>query len=74
MLLSTEERRTLIQEGLPVPTKLPLSKQEEEALKIVRRKIKNKVCAFSLGEGGSTFALGGGAIDRKGNRCSFLHE
>ena len=32
-----------MQEGFPVPTKLPLMREEEEALKIVRRKIKNKV-------------------------------
>lgn len=38
-----EEKKTLIQEGFPVPTKLPLVREEEEALKIVRRKIKNKV-------------------------------
>ncbi|CAD6195605.1 unnamed protein product [Caenorhabditis auriculariae] len=43
--LSAEERRTLIQEGYPIPTRLPLSKNEEEALKIVRRKIKNKLSA-----------------------------
>lgn len=43
--LSAEERRTLIQEGYPVPTRLPLTKSEEEALKIVRRKIKNKLSA-----------------------------
>ncbi|XGW12726.1 hypothetical protein V3C99_013410 [Haemonchus contortus] len=43
--LSAEERRTLLQEGYPVPTRLPLSKAEEESLKIVRRKIKNKLSA-----------------------------
>lgn len=43
--LSAEERRTLVQEGYPVPTRLPLSKAEEESLKIVRRKIKNKLSA-----------------------------
>lgn len=41
--LSAEEKRTLLQEGYALPTRLPLSKSEEEALKIVRRKIKNKV-------------------------------
>ncbi|KAK5984904.1 Cyclic AMP response element-binding protein A [Trichostrongylus colubriformis] len=43
--LSSEEKRTLLQEGYPVPTRLPLSKAEEESLKIVRRKIKNKLSA-----------------------------
>lgn len=43
--LSAEEKRTLIQEGYGLPTRLPLTKSEEEALKIVRRKIKNKLSA-----------------------------
>ena len=43
LILSEEEKRTLISEGYPIPTKLPLTKQEEKNLKKVRRKIKNKV-------------------------------
>lgn len=43
LTLTEEEKRTLIAEGYPVPTKLPLTKQEEKSLKKVRRKIKNKV-------------------------------
>lgn len=43
--LSAEERRTLQQEGLEIPTKLPLTKKQEEDLKVVRRKIKNKLSA-----------------------------
>uniref|UniRef100_A0A915DK04 BZIP domain-containing protein n=1 Tax=Ditylenchus dipsaci TaxID=166011 RepID=A0A915DK04_9BILA len=43
--LSSEEKRTLLQEGYTLPTRLPLSRDEEEALKIARRKIKNKLSA-----------------------------
>ena len=34
-----------MQEGYRLPTKLPLTREEEEALKLVRRKIKNKLSA-----------------------------
>ena len=43
LLLTEEEKRTLISEGYPIPAKLPLNKQEEKNLKKIRRKIKNKV-------------------------------
>ncbi|XP_060942154.1 cyclic AMP-responsive element-binding protein 3-like protein 2 [Limanda limanda] len=45
LLLTEEERRTLVAEGYPVPTKLPLTKSEEKAVKKIRRKIKNKISA-----------------------------
>ncbi|XP_014469401.1 PREDICTED: cyclic AMP response element-binding protein A isoform X2 [Dinoponera quadriceps] len=45
LVLTDEEKRTLLAEGYPVPTKLPLSKQEEKSLKKIRRKIKNKISA-----------------------------
>ncbi len=43
LLLTEEEKRTLIQEGHQIPNQLPLSKIEEKILKKIRRKIKNKV-------------------------------
>ena len=48
LLLTEEEKRTLVAEGYPIPGKLPLTKHEEKNLKKVRRKIKNKVSCHLL--------------------------
>uniref|UniRef100_A0A0R3S3N8 BZIP domain-containing protein n=1 Tax=Elaeophora elaphi TaxID=1147741 RepID=A0A0R3S3N8_9BILA len=45
LCLSSEEKRALLHEGYKLPTMLPLTESEEDALKVIRRKIKNKLSA-----------------------------
>ncbi|RNA06411.1 Cyclic AMP-responsive element-binding 3 3 [Brachionus plicatilis] len=43
MVLTEEEKDVYLKEGYKIPTRKPLTKSEEKILKLVRRKIRNKV-------------------------------
>ncbi|KAM7540780.1 hypothetical protein Aperf_G00000025987 [Anoplocephala perfoliata] len=45
LILTSEEKRLLVQMGQRVPTTFPLSRSEERAIRTMRRKIRNKLSA-----------------------------
>lgn len=82
LYLTDEEKKTLMSEGYPIPTKLPLTKAEEKSLKKIRRKIKNKISAQESRRKKKEFvdtleqkvSLASAEVDAYKKRCELLQK
>merc|ERR1712018_774533 len=82
LILTEEEKKTLISEGYPIPSKLPLTKAEEKSLKKIRRKIKNKISAQESRRKKKEFvdtleqkvSLASAEVDAYKKRCDLLQK